>query len=464
MNSLPDSSSIAPLSGNTASDTARVVRLAPESELRIEVEFGYSLTLKLIEGVAEVFGCEIIVGREYRFSGQKLGVFTWQAAGGADYVADDTPMPIFLNIHTALEQRRATAETMKTSGPRVVVVGAHDSGKTSLVKLLLNYAVRQGRQPMFVNLDISEGGVTMPGTVSAVMVDQPIYPEEEFGSLGLDLTAAGGSGAPIVYHYGFDTPNENTKLLQRLVGHLADTVTARLVEDDDARQSGLIIDTHGCADHNEFELLMHIIKSFSADVVLVLGHERLHSDLLRAFQQQPQSNISILKLTKLGGVARRDKSFRRQSQVRKIREYFYGHPGNCELSPFSLVVGFGDVNIFRVGEEHLVPSSALPLGADRKAGGTRLVAIEAGDILLHSILAIVDAAPRSASTAGAGDSTNESQTQDEEDFLVLANVLGFVYVSDVNSAKRKMTVLAPSATRLPSNRLVMGVFKWAETV
>jgi polyribonucleotide 5'-hydroxyl-kinase len=67
------------------------------------------------------------------------------------------------------------------------------------------------------------------------MVDQPIYPEEEFGSLGLDLAAMNGSGSPIVYHYGYDSPNESKKLLHKLIEHLADTVNARLAEDNEGK-------------------------------------------------------------------------------------------------------------------------------------------------------------------------------------------------------------------------------------
>ncbi|KAI9598679.1 Pre-mRNA cleavage complex II protein Clp1-domain-containing protein [Syncephalis fuscata] len=459
----------------------RKIKLEAENELRLEVEFGYNLTLKMTEGTAEIFGCELMVDKEYRFSGQKLAIFTWQGCTielneislrGADYVADDTPMPMFLNIHTSLEERRVTA-AVKIQ--KVVLVGAPDSGKTSLAKILLNYAVRQGRQPMFVSLDTADGGTVMPGAISTAMVDLPVYPEEELGSIGLDLTASGGSRAPVAYYYGFDSPQENPKLLYKLISKMATTVDARLNEDQEALHSGMIVDTNGCVEHGEFELLLHIIQSFSADVVLVLGHERLHSDLTRSLSNSSQ--VTILKLTKLGGVARRDKSFLRQSQMRRIREYFYGHPGQCELSPFSLVISFNDVRIYRVGEENVVPSSALPLGADRKSSSERLVPIEAGDILLHSILAIVDAtgcAPIVApdSSDGTTATTDTSTTAitihthhpEEEEKLVMASVLGFVYVSDVNTTKRKMTVLTPSASRLPSNRLVMGAFKWAESI
>jgi hypothetical protein len=45
MNTMTDTSSIAPLSGNAPKEP-RVIDLAPESELRIEVEFGYTLDVK----------------------------------------------------------------------------------------------------------------------------------------------------------------------------------------------------------------------------------------------------------------------------------------------------------------------------------------------------------------------------------------------------------------------------------
>jgi hypothetical protein len=37
------------------------------------------------------------------------------------YVAKETPMNFYLNIHTALEQMRSNADINKTSGPRVVL-------------------------------------------------------------------------------------------------------------------------------------------------------------------------------------------------------------------------------------------------------------------------------------------------------------------------------------------------------
>jgi polyribonucleotide 5'-hydroxyl-kinase len=45
------------------------------------------------------------------------------------YEAKETPMIHYLNIHTALQQLRTSAEQNKTPGPRVMVIGPDDVGK-----------------------------------------------------------------------------------------------------------------------------------------------------------------------------------------------------------------------------------------------------------------------------------------------------------------------------------------------
>jgi polyribonucleotide 5'-hydroxyl-kinase len=58
----------------------------------------------------------------------------------------------------------------------------------------------------------------------------------------------------------------------------------------------------------------------------------------------------------------------------------------------------------------LAPSSALPIGIDRKVSETQLVKVEPDDTLLHSILAI------------------SSANNSEEHSLLVSTVVGFIYV------------------------------------
>jgi polyribonucleotide 5'-hydroxyl-kinase len=62
-------------------------------------------------------------------------------------------MASYANLHFTLEKLRQHAEDENSQGPRVLILGSEDAGKTSLAKILTSYATRQGRQPLLVGLD-----------------------------------------------------------------------------------------------------------------------------------------------------------------------------------------------------------------------------------------------------------------------------------------------------------------------
>lgn len=61
-------------------------------------------------------------------------------------------MMAYLNLHFALDRLR----TEGGAGPKVMIVGPEDSGKTSLIKILAAYALKSNRNPVLVNLDSRE--------------------------------------------------------------------------------------------------------------------------------------------------------------------------------------------------------------------------------------------------------------------------------------------------------------------
>jgi polyribonucleotide 5'-hydroxyl-kinase len=97
-----------------------------------------------------------------------------------------------------------------------MVVGAVDSGKSTLCKILCNYAARCGEYVTYIDLDIGQGSITIPGVLSAIAWERPLDPEESFGS-----------AAPIGYFYGHVSPGENPKLFKVLTQHLATAVLRR---------------------------------------------------------------------------------------------------------------------------------------------------------------------------------------------------------------------------------------------
>lgn len=137
--------------------------MGTDHEFRFEVDFNSKVQIKLVKGTAEIFGTELAIGIAYNFTGRKAAVYTWHGCTlevigtfSVEYVANETPMTSYLNTHLALEQLRRKAAAENELGPRVLVVGPHDVGKTSLCKILVSYALRQGGTPIYVSLDTTE--------------------------------------------------------------------------------------------------------------------------------------------------------------------------------------------------------------------------------------------------------------------------------------------------------------------
>ncbi|CAH2049841.1 unnamed protein product [Thlaspi arvense] len=442
----------------------RQVKLDKECELRIEVSAETPLRLRLLNGTAEVFGTEIAPEIWLTFPPRlKFAVFTWYGATiemdgttETDYTADETPMISYVNVHAILEARRNRAKEspsdsdssqvidrwevqklacrvgsqwemmweidagiqpkkllqagayltrglgrqgwkeLEISPERsmchllVIVVGPTDSGKSTLSRMLLSWAAKQAWKPTFVDLDIGQGSITIPGCIAATPIEMPIDPVE-----GIPLEM------PLVFFYGHTTPS-----IQVLVVFQNCCFTVPM-------QTCMVINTMGWIEGLGYELLLHAIDTFNANVILVLGQEKLCSMLKDVLKRKP--NVDVVKLQKSGGVVSRNAKVRQKARSYRIREYFYGLAN--DLSPHSNIANFSDLSVYRIGGGPQAPRSALPIGAEPAADPTRLV---------H-------------------------------------NVAGFIYITDIDIQRKKITYLAPSAGVLPSRSLIMGTLTWLET-
>lgn len=252
-------------------------KLEAESELRFEVE-AEPVVCELKQGLAEMFGTELMKGHEYRFgAGSKVAIFTWHSAtitltGKPEvaYVAKETPMHFYVNFSAALDQMRKTAQEENVSGPAVMVVGPTDVGKSTLCRILLNYAVRLGRSPLYVDLDCGQGSVGIPGSVGAVVVERPADIEEGFSLV-----------APIVFHYGHTGPGGNVTLYNMLISRLAQVVQLKMQSDKKVKHSGVIINTCGWVKSHGYQAILKAAQDFNVDVIAVLDQERLYNELVR---------------------------------------------------------------------------------------------------------------------------------------------------------------------------------------
>ncbi|XP_032823441.1 polyribonucleotide 5'-hydroxyl-kinase Clp1 isoform X1 [Petromyzon marinus] len=401
--------------------------LEKEMELRFEVEPQQTATLELLSGMGEIFGTELTRNKRYVFdAGSKVAVFTWhgcsvQLTGLTEvaYVAKETPMLLYLNVHAALEQMRVQAERQEEErGPRVMVAGPGDVGKSTLCRLLCSYAARLGRRPTLVELDVGQGSVSIPGTLALLYIERPADTEE-----GFNLQA------PLVYHFGSTTPSSNVKLYNKVVSKLADVFDQRCKVNRRAAISGCVINTCGWVKGAGYQALIHAATAFEVDVILVLDQERLYTELKRDLPHF----VKTVLLPKSGGVVERSKDFRREGRDELVRRYFYGFRN--AYFPHAFDVKFSDVKLYKVGAPP-IPDSCLPLGMSQEENQLKVVPITPGRDLVHHVLSL-------------------SMAESTQENLVEASVAGFLVVTAVDSERQVFTVLSPAPRPLPRSILLV---------
>ncbi|KAL0946785.1 hypothetical protein HGRIS_012958 [Hohenbuehelia grisea] len=479
--------------------------LEPETEYRFELDPGTSLAVKLLRGQAEVFGAELAEAKPYLFGCEcKAAIFTWQGCTievtgrpSTEYVSDETPMSAYANLHIALEQMRVRAlsalngssdeddenrdenpSSRRAEPPRVLIVGPEHSGKTTIAKILTNYAVRagQGWSPLLVNMDTTEGGWVVPGTISAAPVHSPIATYSPANPLGSAATSApmvlsSNALVPLVYWYGHPSINRNHLLMERLVRTLGHHVDYKWDADPECRVSGLIVDTpasfassSSAVDHRH-QVIKSCVESFKINVILVVGHEKLYVEMQRLYGTQ----LNIIKIPKSGGVVELDFSYRERVFNYQLHTYMYGQvitapPGVADatlggealtdlvLAPSSTVIKFDDLTIYRIGAETMAPTSALPIGAPRVVSEMQPVLVDPsqpGSGLLNAVLALLQPF-----------NPDENERYDEE--LLDLPVMGFLVVTSIDVPNRKMTILAPNQGSVVGRTALIGSFEWQE--
>ena len=127
--------------------------LKAETELRLEVPHssgsGGGLSLVLQKGSCELYGVELALHKTFILTGgTKVALFTWHGCVidvdcdslEISYTSDETNANVaYVNTHAQLEALRDEALASHTEGPRVLIVGPPESGKSSLARLLIAY-------------------------------------------------------------------------------------------------------------------------------------------------------------------------------------------------------------------------------------------------------------------------------------------------------------------------------------
>ncbi|KAI9156029.1 Cleavage polyadenylation factor subunit clp1 [Blastocladiella emersonii ATCC 22665] len=437
-------------------------------EVRLDVPFGHVVTLKCTSGLAEIHGAELADRVSYDLPpGARVSVFTYAGctldiaspralprASGVTVSAEldataaavakwTVPPPVpqsqtvaVANLHVALERVREA----RGIGPRVMVVGAADAGKSATAKTLANYAVKVGRAPLFVDVNPEFPSVSIPGTLAVHPLAAPMDIGLGHSSASAATVASAVGAVPLLFWYGSESLVDRQEGQPAKLGERADVYRAacravagaveeKCAADAASRAGGVIVDTPGDLPAGEVEFL---VKLFKIDIVVHLTPTAPASPLTL-----PSSSAQLLAIPPVPGASPKDRAYRTRLRLQVIREYFYGpHPASPRhaLTPHNIQVPLSILRVARVAGDGL---------------GT--TAVTEGSNVVHSVLAL-SAVPDAATPAVPVDARE----------VTGMHVLGFVYVSEFHAARGKLDLLVPLPGRLPRKTLVAGTVKWME--
>jgi len=500
-------------------------QLGIEVELRLEVDFDATLTVTLASGTCELLGVELAQAREYTFTGDAFALFTWHgcvletrgATQGYLTQPGDSTASFLLNVHAHLEAKReaaaaalarslvggiyagaapaerfgepcallkapalatrllepfcARAQKDAGAGPRVMVVGSHDSGKTTVCATLAAYAARAGRTPLFLELDpaLGDSGAP-PGAIAAVSVKREDLSIEE-RSASLDVE-------PLSYWFGHADPGESGEhvlLYKHAVSLLASAVRDRLDKDAGARAAGFIVDSMAwkVGEAAGLQLILFVAAALDVDTILVMANDKLHADLTSALPA-----ISVARIPRSGGLVTRDDRRRRRTRHLRVHAYFYGPAlhaqaaqaaaaqaanggggaaaANMALSPSTLELRLSDVSVYRVVEaaSRSAANAMLPVGQGSMLDPLQVVAVSASSDLVHSVLAVCHAPDALRPPPAQADNPHQ--------YLLDCSAAGFAVVTSINVEAGTITLLTPCSGDLPSKHLLLGKMEWME--
>ncbi|KAI5959473.1 CLP1 [Candida pseudojiufengensis] len=456
-------------------------------EWRIEIPFSKILKFKIIEGICEINGTELPNNIEIKLTGTKTCIYSPKIESKleyllvnnndtsimisnddednefTEYLSKENNMESIINLHSYLESKRQLCQDHNISneeqiwGPRVLVIGSKQSGKTTLIKNLINYSVKMNQCPILVNLNPQDGVFALPGSISATPIND-FLDVESYNGYGLTTTTTGSTlqtpKQPIVKNYGFTNIYDNLDLYKYQISQLGITVLSRLENDLKVKNSGIIVDTPPLS-IKDFAVIENIISDFRIDLVVVIENEKLLINLTKKLKHKINNGLQIVKIKKNQGVVELNDKFIRMTQELAIKEYFNGN-SKTRLSPFKTDIDANGLKIFKgILTKDLINSlSFLPAGDDFEKDSTKkenelekyykLIENPSSSNLDNSIITITQ----------LEQSPQQQQSGELGKELLNASVLGYIHVSKFDDDKKKLKVLLPFPGIFPRNILI----------
>lgn len=196
-------------------------------------------------------------------------------------------------MHDLINASRARGEC-----PVTFICGPCDAGKSTISKIILSKDVAAGYTPIFVDLDCGQNSISLPGAISAVVIDRPSSVTE-----GITIPER-----VISYEVGdISFPGHVISFATQLTYKLSRTLYSLMTKDEKCTEelvlfslsihfafilvlrSGIVINTCGYVTDNGFTMLKRTIECFFPSVICVAGDEALMETLRSQLRPIPNS-------------------------------------------------------------------------------------------------------------------------------------------------------------------------------
>ena len=224
------------ITGNIYSDDVELTNEEDPQYLNLSIGMQWSLHLgkqdlvgqnvklyiTVLSGICEILGTELANDVEYCFQDWNFGVLAiedsrikWRVANlmiplNDPFLTTITPNATaryIYNLHFAIEKLRYSS----FMGPKMLILGDHNTGKTSLARTLSSYSIKNiAYQPMFINLDPGQPIVSPPGCLMATPISDLIDLQSPFWNESLTSGATKlHSRQPLLKCFGLENIEEN---------------------------------------------------------------------------------------------------------------------------------------------------------------------------------------------------------------------------------------------------------------